>query len=382
MKIEQIDEWIESNEFLSNLLKNMSAAVFIVDENVRVVNVNKGFTALFQKPEEEVLNELCGNAIGCVFPIKEHTDCGKTYNCSKCDLRKGVVKSFQEKCGPLNCIIQREFFIKDRFVLKYFYVTIKYLSYKDLNLNLVMIYDVTEIEAHRRKLKELNNLKNEFFGMAAHDLRTPIAEISMASSALINYFERLDISERDELLRMIQKSSKFMLKLVNNLLDVAKIEAGKLELDLEELDYSEFIIESLALNRFIAEKKSIDLQLNLASDIPKLKFDPTRIRQVLNNLVSNAIKFTPPDSKINVEVEFKQNQVITKVIDEGPGISEDNLPKLFMKFQKLDTEPTGEEKGTGLGLAIAKKIVEKHGGTIGVTSKLGVGSKFYFSLPI
>ena len=161
-KIKEIEEWIESNEFLSNLLNNMSSAVFLVDTDVRVINVNRGFKQLFKKSEQEVLNQLCGNAIGCVFPVKEATDCGKTYNCDNCELRKALLSCFLGKEDPESILLKREFFIGGEFVKKYFWTTVKYIEHDDLAFSLVMIYDVTELESHRRKLKELNEIKNEF----------------------------------------------------------------------------------------------------------------------------------------------------------------------------------------------------------------------------
>ncbi len=379
---EQLKKLIESNDFLLNILNNMSAAVFVVDKNVRVQNINKAFTKLFHKTEEEVYNELCGNAIGCVFPVKEKTDCGKTYFCNNCELRKNLVKCLTEKGEAQKTVIEREFLIGDEFILKFFYVITDYIEYNDIGFVLVMIYDITDLEAHRRKLEELNDLKNQFLGMAAHDLRNPIAQIMGASELVLEYSDKFKQEDKERLLNMIHASSNFMLKLVNNLLDISKIESGKLELEKTIQNYVDFVEECLMFNRLSAKQKNISIESDFGDNIINLTFDKTQINQVINNLIGNSIKFSPEGAKIIVKVEKQSNRIITKVIDEGPGIPKEELSKLFKEFQQTSVKPTSGEKGTGLGLAISKKIVEKHGGQIGVESEVRKGSTFYFILPI
>jgi signal transduction histidine kinase len=379
---EIIRKIIDTNDFLASLFNNLDSAIFIVDENIRVQNVNKTFETLFHKSEDEVYNELCGNAIGCIFPVQAKTNCGETVNCKICQLRKNLIRCLEEKAGPLSTIIEREFFINNEKVLKYFHATMKYFEYNDLKLVLVMIFEITELETQRKHLKELNDLKNEFLGMAAHDLRNPIATIMGASSLLLNYTNKIKDEEKFKLLDMIQRSSDFMLNLVNDLLDISTIEAGKLELEKTENNYIEFVEDNLSLNRIIAKEKDITIETEYAENIPQLQFDKTKITQVLNNLISNAIKFSNDAAKITVKIERDQNFVITKVIDQGPGIPGSDLAKIFTEFQKASVKAPKGERSTGLGLAIAKKIVEKHDGKIGVKSKVGKGSTFYFSLPI
>ncbi|MFX0070023.1 MAG: PAS domain-containing protein [Candidatus Hermodarchaeota archaeon] len=182
---EHLGDLLNSKDFLKYLFNNMPTAVFIVDENVRVQNINKSFTILFQKSDEEVYNELCGNAIGCVFPVKENTDCGKTVNCNICKLRKNIVRCLKYKERDLKALITREFFIGEEFVIRHFYITTNYLEFNDVDYVLVMIQDLTELENQRKHLEELNHFKNEFLGIVAHDLRNPINVIKTASHVLI-----------------------------------------------------------------------------------------------------------------------------------------------------------------------------------------------------
>ncbi len=379
---EQIQKLINSNDFLAILFNNMSAAVFIVNRNIEVQNVNRGFTQLFKKSENEVYNELCGNAIGCIFPVRAQTQCGQTVNCKECTLRKNLIRCFTEKGEAHSTLIEREFFIANEVVLKYFYATTKYFEYNGLELVLVMIYDVTELEMNKRRLEELNAVKNEFLGIAAHDLRNPISEIMMASSILQKYAKNLQPTEKEELLKMINRSSTFMSKLVNDLLDVAKIESGRLELEKTVTNYNEFIEECLKLNRLFAKEKKITIDFIPEPKITNIQFDRNQLKQVMNNLISNALKFSPQGRHITVKVEKEGNTIVTKVIDEGPGIPAEEIPTLFKPFQRTSVPIPKGERSTGLGLAIAKKIVERHEGQIGVTSQVGKGSIFYFTLPL
>ncbi len=379
---EHLKELIGKNDFLRKLFDNMPTAVFIVDEHVRVQNVNKSFTKLFHKSWDEVYNELCGNALGCIFPVKEQTDCGETMNCNNCEIRKNLIICLKDKEGNLNALITREFFIGEEFVMKHFYVTTNYLEFNAVDYALVMIQDISELENQRKHLEELNYFKNEFLGIAAHDLRNPINVVKSASQLLLEHPDSITIQGKSELLSMIQNSSKFMGNLVNDLLDISKIESGNLHLDLRRRNYKEFVEECLIYNRLISKEKSIDIEMEYDGEILTLEFDSNKMQQVINNLIGNAIKFSPEGSKILVKIKQEPHKVITRVIDKGPGIPEEEISKLFKEFQTTSIKPKNGEKGTGLGLAISKKIIESHNGQIGVLSQVGHGTSFHFTLPL
>jgi signal transduction histidine kinase len=165
-------------------------------------------------------------------------------------------------------------------------------------------------------------------------------------------------------------------------LDISKIESGRLELEIAQNDYIDFLNKNIELNKYFANEKGMSINLGPRGEIPFVDFDKNKIEQLLNNLISNAIKYSYPNTEINIEVKREGEFVLTKVIDQGQGIPEDELPDIFKAFQRASTKPTAGEKSTGLGLAIAKKIVEGHKGEIWVESKFGKGSTFYFTLPI
>lgn len=251
----------------------------------------------------------------------------------------------------------------------------------------LLLHNLKERHAKMQQMNEhlanLNQEKNKFIGIAAHDLRSPISGIySFSNLILTDKKENLN-PQTIQLITLIKSASKNALDLVENLLDISKIESGTLELNLQQVNYNEFLEEYIHLNQVIADKKNIKLKLECVSIGILIKIDGNYMSQVINNLISNAIKFSPKESHITIRVSEIENKILkTEVIDNGRGIALHEQTKLFNYFHKTSTEPTSGEKSTGLGLAIAKRIVVEHGGTIGVISEKDMGSVFFFELPI
>jgi signal transduction histidine kinase len=230
-------------------------------------------------------------------------------------------------------------------------------------------------------LERLNEQKDQFLGMAAHDLRNPLGVIMMYSEFLLEEASCVLDEEQNEFLSIIHSSAEFMLHLVNDLLDIAKIESGELQLELQPTDLVTLVSHNVALNRVLASRKQIELNLQTEA-LPDIWVDVYKIDQVLNNLITNAIKFSEPHSEVNVSVFGKADEVVIAVQDEGPGIPGDEIDKLFNPFARTSVKSTAGEKSTGLGLAIVRKIVVGHRGRIWVESEVDKGSTFYVALPI
>jgi signal transduction histidine kinase len=238
-------------------------------------------------------------------------------------------------------------------------------------------------ELHDRNLKlaELNDQKNAFLGMAAHDLRNPLGVFLGFSELLLKGHVGKLSEEQERVVEMLRRDSEFMLGLVNDLLDVAKIESGKVNLDLQPVDLAALAEEHVALNRLLADKNGVRLELKRPADLPTLTLDRPKIWQVFNNLISNALKFSRPGTLTTVELAEVPGGVTIAVRDQGAGIPAGEIESLFKPFCRGTAEPAAGERCTGLGLAIVKRIVESHGGTINVESKVGVGSTFTVFLP-
>ncbi len=238
-----------------------------------------------------------------------------------------------------------------------------------------------EMARKNAELERLNEQKNRFVGMAAHDLRSPLGVI-------LNYAEFLEseavlTEEQREFVTAIKRTSRFMLGLVEDLLDVSTIEAGRLELARESTDLVALVEHTVTLNRTLASPKQIAIDfLAPTAPLAPLLVDPGKLQQVLNNLLSNAVKFSPKGSRVEVSMTVSDTHVTIGVQDQGPGIAQDQVAKLFKPFSKTGARPTGGERSTGLGLVIVQRIVQGHGGEVQVQSEVGVGSRFLVVLPI
>mgnify|MGYP000179837947 CR=1 FL=1 len=231
------------------------------------------------------------------------------------------------------------------------------------------------------KLRESNQVKNKFLRIAAHDLRNPLSVIINISQMLRAGLIQESPEKSDELLMKIDQSAQHMLALVNDLLDVSVIESGHLKLLSLQASLEMLLEERIQLANHLAAEKEITIHAE-TEKIPPFCFDRSRITQVIDNLISNAVKYSPKGSIIQIFLKQKDRSAWVFVKDQGPGISYEDQKRLFGEFQRLDSQPTGGESSTGLGLAIAKKIVEAHNGKIGVQSQIGSGSIFSFALPI
>lgn len=238
-----------------------------------------------------------------------------------------------------------------------------------------------ELQKSNAELVKLNDMKNQLLGMAAHDLRTPIGAIQNLSNFLLEEAGQSMIPVHLQFLNLIHSSSSFMLSLLDDLLDIAKIEAGKLDLDLQPTDLIALIKRNVALNQILADKKKIQIRVHHYESLPLVPLDTMKIEQVLNNLLSNAMKFSAPETVITVTVLNSGDHVTVAVADQGQSIPEAEQAKLFQPFTTTSVRGTSGEKSTGLGLAIARKIIMGHLGKIWLQSHADKGSTFFFSLP-
>ncbi len=238
-----------------------------------------------------------------------------------------------------------------------------------------------EIEDKSRQLEAASRHKSQFLANMSHELRTPLNAI-LGYTELIqdNIYGEVPGKIRD-ILERVGKSGRHLLGLINDVLDLSKIEAGQLTLSLTDYSLKELVQTVVSSVESLAAEKKIALLVTLPPDLPLGTGDERRLTQVLLNLVGNAIKFTAV-GEVRVEVRVSDGAFRVSVTDTGPGIAPADQQKIFEEFQQVDNSSTREKGGTGLGLAIAKKIIELHAGHIGVESSLGKGSTFWFSLPI
>jgi signal transduction histidine kinase/DNA-binding response OmpR family regulator/HAMP domain-containing protein len=235
-------------------------------------------------------------------------------------------------------------------------------------------------QAARAQAEEADRLKSRFLANMSHELRTPLNSVINFAYLLTMGTEGPLNPGQEDLLNRIGDAGRHLLGLINDILDLAKIESGRLELYFEEVDLHELIGGVLSTAAGLLHDKPIELRREVPNDLPPVKADRTRVRQVLLNLLSNAAKFTD-HGHITLRAAFDEAWVTLSVQDTGIGMAAEDIPKSFSEFIQLDSDLTRQAGGTGLGLPISKRFVEMHGGQIWVESQPGVGSTFYFTLP-
>lgn len=251
-------------------------------------------------------------------------------------------------------------------------------------INNATLYD--ESQELIKNLKEVDSLKSQFLANMSHELRTPLNSIIGFSRVILKGIDGpvTDMQQQD--LTAIYNSGQHLLGLINDILDLARIEAGKMELNYEEVHLSEMVHSVFSTAKGLVKEKPIKLVEEVPADMPTVRGDTMRIRQVLINLISNASKFTDEGSiTIQTQVQESLNgklEALINVIDTGPGISPEGQEKLFKAFSQVDGSATRKSGGSGLGLSICANLVQLHGGRIGVTSEEGKGSTFWFTVPL
>lgn len=237
-------------------------------------------------------------------------------------------------------------------------------------------------EAQAQRLAEMNEEINQLVGTAAHDIRNPTGVIMGLSSVLLETAQDRLTEEDEQFLQRILRSSERMLQLLNSLLDLTKIQAGKLDLSLEAVDCAALVKECVDFSRLIANQKGIRIDESYTAELAEIQADRSKLEQVVTNILSNAIKYSDPGARIAVDVASEGRVLTVTVQDEGQGIPPQEIESIFEPFARSSAKTTAGESSHGLGLAIVRRIVEGHGGRIHVQSEVGCGSRFSVTLPV
>tara|TARA_R110002074_G_scaffold349981_2_gene520778 strand:- start:48229 stop:51588 length:3360 start_codon:yes stop_codon:yes gene_type:complete len=382
------EELIKSKIYLDNIINNIGDPVFVKDANSRLLIVNDAFCLLFNLSRAEVLGKTLAENVS-----EEERE-------SFLSIDKQVISSGIENVNEETLTLTGQ---------ETKIVSTKKTRFVDSSNNIFLIgviRDITdrkkaeiELEKHRNNLKELVELKtNElekekvkaqsadlmksaFLATMSHELRTPMNSIIGFTGILLKELAGPLNDEQKRQLGMVKNSGQHLLGLINDVLDISKIEAGKLKVSLYHFNYLTTLEKTIDFLLPQATKKEIQILSEISELNITLNSDERRVEQVLLNLLSNAIKFSNHGT-ITVKVDIVDGLVVTQVIDQGIGMSKKDLNKLFMPFIQLDGGLSRTHEGTGLGLAICKSLIEKLGGTIQVQSKVDIGSNFTFTLPL
>ncbi len=239
-----------------------------------------------------------------------------------------------------------------------------------------------ELFKKNEELKKLNELKNQFLGMAAHDLRRPVgAVISYGEFLQEEIYDRIE-PEQQSYLDVIDQSANYMKSIIDDFLSISTIDSGSFLLKKEKISIEEVLKSCLTFQRLNLKKKGIIIDVVKMDQIPEINLDRSKIEHVMNNIISNSIEHSPAGETIIISITNGEDEIIVSIKDKGPGIPEEIQESIFKPYVTGITGGAPKKGGTGLGLVIARKIVDAHKGRIGVKSKVGKGSTFYFSLPL
>jgi signal transduction histidine kinase len=228
--------------------------------------------------------------------------------------------------------------------------------------------------------KTIDRMKSEFISVASHELRTPMTSIKGSVELILSGFAGETSSDTQELLQIAQSGCDRLIRLINDILDLAKIEAGQVKLNLVRTDLTEPVEACLRSLKSLADQGGVTLTLESPADLPLVEVDKDRIHQVVTNLVFNAIKFSPAKGDVRIDLSSADGWVQCSVTDQGCGIENEDLDKVFGKFQQFGN--SHGKGGTGLGLAITQALIHEHRGKIWVESRVNEGSRFVFLLPV
>jgi signal transduction histidine kinase len=243
----------------------------------------------------------------------------------------------------------------------------------------VRLFD--EIQEKSRQVEEASKHKSQFLANMSHELRTPLNAILGYTELILDGIYGDAPDKMRSVMERVQSNGKHLLGLINDVLDLSKIEAGQLTLSIQDYSIKDVVHGVYSAVEPLASSKKLDFKIELPPNLPPARGDDRRLTQVLLNLVGNAIKFTDA-GEVAVKAAASNGSVTISVRDTGPGIAEADQEKIFEEFQQSDSTKTKAKGGTGLGLSIAKRIIEMHGGRLWVESSLGEGSTFSFTVPL
>lgn len=355
--------------------------MLLVDENLIVRRVNDTIRQMVHKDYSEIINLRLGNALGCINSTVDEQGCGYSPACQLCPIGKAVRSVFESQQPVHKLEIQPTLIVDNEEVTLWLSINVELTEIYGQRHVVVAIDDITARKETEEKLKETTEMKSQFISTVSHELRTPLTSTKEGVAIVLDGVAGEINEKQKHFLDLASRNISRLAALINDVLDFQKLDAGKMKLNLQENDVRQVAEEIYETMMLPAKNKDVELFLELDENLPKVTFDRDRIIQVLTNLVSNAIKFTPQAGQVRLSFQQQNDELVIRVSDTGMGIPKEELPKIFKQFYRV--QRAGKEiKGTGLGLAIVKKIAILHGGRIEVESELDHGSTFSVFLPL
>lgn len=376
------DNLLQVTHNMTTIFEHTSSILLLVNQERKVVNINKAGIEFTGKNPSEIINQYQGKALGCyVAESSEKIDCGAFEQCIDCQLNNIINKSILGKCSNEKKEILFKKRINNQIVKFYMDISCSNIQYSGEELLVLTMNDITQQKENEQKLLELNSTKDRFFSIISHDLKNPIGAVSGIAELLERRFENYSEEKKYKSVQIINKNLKGILQLLMNLLEWSRSQRGIKKAQFKTYKINTLIKETIDLQKPNLVNKKINLNLDIHDNISVI-CDKEMINTILRNLIQNAIKFTPKGNSIFVFTELNNKQIIVNVKDTGIGIPSNMKDNLFKIEKNYSRQGTENEKGTGLGLIICKEFIEMHKQSIWFESEEGLGSTFAFSLKI
>jgi len=372
----------KSEEYAESVINTVREPLIVLDQDLRVVTASRSFYVVFKVKPEDTVGQL-------IYDLGN-----KQWDIPK--LRELLETILPEKATFDNYEVEHDFADIGRRTMLLNARQIQRVLGKE-RIILLAIEDITErkeiedglkkaheeLEALATELKRTSRVKSEFLANMSHELRTPLNSINGFSEVLYDEtFGPLNEKQK-KYINNVLTSGKHLLLLINQILDMAKVEAGKMMLTLSSLPMKSLLDEISLLVADMVSKKKLQMTLKIAEDLPNIEADDLKVKQIIYNLLSNAVKFTPEGGNIGMRAKKADSDIEIVVWDTGDGIAPENMEKIFEGFFRVDTPYSRVTEGTGLGLPLSRKLVELHGGKLSVESEgLNKGISVRFTLPI
>ncbi len=378
-KLEEILDQKQKN--LEAIFDAVPICLLLIDENMVVKRVNDTVRQTVLRDYPQIINLQVGGALSCVNSTYNEKGCGYSPDCAACLLRSTIESALSSGQSIQKIEIQPTLKIANKEITPWLSISAEPVVI-DGRRNLVLaIDDITDRKKAEEKLKETMEIKSQFISTVSHELRTPLGCMKEGIAIVLDGVVGQINDQQRKFLDIARRNIDRLTTLINNVLDFQKLEAGRTRLNMQANNIQEVVEEVYQTMLPSAKKKEIDFSLELEDNLHKTIFDSDKIIQVLINLVSNAIKFTPDEGRVCFYAGAKGEELVMRISDTGMGIPKEALPKIFDRFYRVHL-PGKEIQGTGLGLAIVNKIVMMHGGRIEVESEVDKGTTFFVFLPL
>ena len=355
--------------------------MLLTDENMIVDRVNYTIKEMLHREYVQIINQPIGPALGCINSTNRDEGCGFAPACSECLLKKSMSSVLESGQSVQEIEIHPTLQVDNRLIRPWFCISVKPVMIDGRKHLIVATNDITQRKKAEGELEKTMELKSQFISTVSHELRTPLTGMIEGIAIVLDEVAGPINEKQTKFLGIAKRNADRLSFLINDVLDFQRLGRGKTKPYIQSHDIKEVLLEVQETMTLYAEKHSIKMSVVFSDDLPKAEFDRAKIIQVLTNLISNAVKFTPEEGRVSITVRRRDRDWVISVSDTGMGIPKEELPRIFDPFYRVN-RPGKHVQGTGLGLAIVNKIVKMHNGTIEVESKVDHGTTFTIFLPL